>query len=627
MSRGRRLGLALGLVLVAGGLAVAIAPGLGSGIQPNAAILTGVGVTALVLAGLAVRARFNATESRPELPAVERPQSYATPGDGLDRQLAAVGAARPSRGARERRAIRERLEATAVAVLVRDGLSEGAAREALAGGTWTDDPHAAAFFADDPGEDVSLATQLRLSFSVEPTMRRRARHAIDALARRAGRAVMRGSSSARDAYEELDPNETVTRRTERWRGVSALALVAGAAGVLANQPALVVAGTVGVAFAALARAASPPDVALALERSVSDADPEPDDSVTVTVEVTNVGESTLPDLRLIDGVPPGLAVESGSPRLGTALRSGESATFSYDVTATRGAHAFEPALAVARDVSGTAECARRIRADATPITCVPTLAAAGELPLRAQTTGQPGRVLTEIGGSGVAFHTTREYRPGDPLSRIDWNGLAKTGELATVDFREERAASIVLLIDAREEAYRAPSPDAESAVERSVRAVRSLYDALTSEENRVGIAALSPEPCWLAPGVGTAHRARVQELLATHPALAPTPPDRPFYPSIRTRRLRRRLPEDAQLVVCSPLCDDSVVRLLQRLDAAGHRVTVVSPDPTGRETSGRRLAAVERRLRLSRLRSASIPALDWRDEPLATALARAGGSG
>lgn len=437
---------------------------------------------------------------------------------------------------------------------------------------------------------------------------------------------MSRSSDTPNEYADLGPTETVTRRTERWRGVSALALVAGAAGVLTDQPALVVAGTVGIAFAALARAASPPGIELALERSVSNADPDLDETVTVTTTVTNAGESILPDLRVIDGVPPMLDVDSGSPRLGTALRPGESVMLSYDVTATRGKHEFEPALAVARDVSGTAERARRVRADATPITCVPSLDAAGELPLRAQTTGQPGRVPTEIGGSGVTFHTTREYRPGDPLSRIDWNGLAKTGELATVDFREQRTASVVLLIDAREEAYRAPGPDAESAVERAVRAAGALYDVLTDEENRVGIAALSPEPCWLAPGGGTAHRARVQELLATHPALAPTPPDAPFYQSIRARRLRRRLPDDAQLVVCSPLCDDSVVRLLQRFDAAGHRVTVVSPDPTDTGTPGHRLAAVERRLRLSTLRRASIPALDWRDEPLATALARAGGS-
>lgn len=186
MSRSRRLGLALGLALVAGGLAVAVAPGLGSGIRPNAAILTGVGIVALVLAGMAVRARLGATDRRPDLPAVERSQSHATPGDGFDQRLAAMASPGRLRGARDRRQVRDRLETTAIAVLVRDGLAEDAAREALANGTWTDDPHAAAFFADDAGEDVSLTTQLRRSLSLEPTLKRRARHAIDALARRAG---------------------------------------------------------------------------------------------------------------------------------------------------------------------------------------------------------------------------------------------------------------------------------------------------------------------------------------------------------------------------------------------------------------------------------------------------------
>jgi hypothetical protein len=185
MSWGRRLGLVLGLALVAGGLAVAVAPELGSGIRPNTAVLTGTGIAALVLAGMAVRARLNATDRRPDLPAAERSQSHATPGEAFDRQLAAMASPGQLHSGRDRRQGRDRLEATAVAVLVRDGLAEDAARDALANGTWTNDPHAAAFFADDPGADVSLTTQLRRSLSLEPTITRRAHHAIDALARRA----------------------------------------------------------------------------------------------------------------------------------------------------------------------------------------------------------------------------------------------------------------------------------------------------------------------------------------------------------------------------------------------------------------------------------------------------------
>lgn len=52
-------------------------------------------------------------------------------------------------------------------------------------------------------------------------------------------------------------DEDRVRRTSRWRGVSALALCAGAVGILASSAGLVLCGVVGIAFAALSRAAQP----------------------------------------------------------------------------------------------------------------------------------------------------------------------------------------------------------------------------------------------------------------------------------------------------------------------------------------------------------------------------------
>ena len=186
MSRLRRLGLGFGLVLVAGGLAVAAVPGLAGGIGFGSAALTAVGLGALVLAVRAIRVRLTTTDRRPELPSPERRRPHPTPGDGFDGRLAALGSRGRLRGARDRRAVRERLEGVAIRVLVRDGLSEAAAREALARGTWTDDPHAAAFFAEASATDVPIEDRLRAAFSTEPLPGRRARHAIDALSRRAG---------------------------------------------------------------------------------------------------------------------------------------------------------------------------------------------------------------------------------------------------------------------------------------------------------------------------------------------------------------------------------------------------------------------------------------------------------
>lgn len=183
MSRLRRAGLVIGTVLVGIGLAVVFVPGLVGGFGVNPAFLTGIGLIALLGFGVAVRARLTVTDSQMELPTPERKRTHSTPGDEFDRQLTSLSARGRMRGAGERRAIRDRLDELAISVLVRDGDNEATARERLARGTWTDDPYAAAFFAEERASEVSLEDRLRAAFSSEPNSRKRARHAVDALAR------------------------------------------------------------------------------------------------------------------------------------------------------------------------------------------------------------------------------------------------------------------------------------------------------------------------------------------------------------------------------------------------------------------------------------------------------------
>ena len=422
------------------------------------------------------------------------------------------------------------------------------------------------------------------------------------------------------------PGETLDRETNRWEGVNALSLTAGALGVLLGRPGLLLVAVVGVAFGAFALAARPPEVHVELSRELERTAAPPGDRVRVTVTVRNAGGSLLPDLRLVDGVPDALDVVEGSPRTATALRPGKAASFSYTVRASRGDHEFDPVTVLARGFSGAIEreTAVRARGDGR-LACTPRLDVGDPLPLRALTTGYTGRVVTDTGGPGTEFHAVREYRPGDPLSRIDWKRAARTGEYATLEFRRERAATVVLLVDTREVSYLAPDPDAPSAVERSVAAAGELFTSLLSTGDRVGLAAFGPGAYWLAPGAGGDHRARAQQALATEGSFAPTPRDEPFFPGLELSRLRRRLPADAQLVLFSPLCDDYVVRAARRLDAYGHPVTVVSPDPTADGTAGETLAGIERGLRCSQLREVGIRVVDWApDEHLGSAVAAAG---
>jgi uncharacterized protein (DUF58 family) len=245
------------------------------------------------------------------------------------------------------------------------------------------------------------------------------------------------------------------------------------------------------------------------------------------------------------------------------------------------------------------------------------------VPLREQGTRYAGQVATGSGGEGIEFHATREYRPGDPPGRIDWNRRARTGELSTVEYREERAASVVVVVDARPAAHVAPSMDAPSAVDRSVDAAGRLCAALLDSGNRVGLAALGPEELWVPPASGRDHRTRLRRALATSPVLAPVPPTE------RTsnegwRWLDGRLPQGAQVLLLSPLVDGYAATAARWLEVRHHPVTVVSPDATGAETPGRRLARVGRAIRMTDLRSAGVSVVDWpRDSRLTSALAGA----
>lgn len=409
--------------------------------------------------------------------------------------------------------------------------------------------------------------------------------------------------------------------TNRWTGIAGVALLAVGIGVLTEQPGAILAGVVATAYAAAARSGDAPAPALGLSRTLDRSNPEEDDAVEVTVRVENAGE-TLADLRIVDGVPPGLEVVDGSPRHATALRAGEVETFSYSVRAVRGVHEWTAADVVTRSLSGAQE-RREVLESATTLRCVPELGTDVELPLRGLATRSVGRIETDVGGPGIEFHAVREYRRGDPVRRVDWNRLARTGERSTVELRRERAATVALVVDARREAYRAPNRETAHAVERSADAVGRTLTALLSAGDRVGLAALSPRECWIAPGSGRDHRERARELLADSPAFAPTPPEDYLPRRTAVDWLRGRLAEGTQIVLFSPVCDDVIVGIARRLDARGHLVTVVSPDPTGEGTPGRTLAAIARRNRLRRLRRAGLRVVDWGDEPLAGAIARA----
>jgi len=146
--------------------------------------------------------------------------------------------------------------------------------------------------------------------------------------------------------------------------------------------------------------------------------------------------------------------------------------------------------------------------------------------------------------------------------------------------------------------------------------------ALLDEGHQVGIGAFGSQDCFLAPDSGVSHRQRCRDLLATDPAFH-TQTDTDRTGRYWLSQLRRRLPDNTQLLVLSPLLDARGVRLLREFEAYGHLTTVISPDPTTSATASCRLMRARRRLMMTELRGAGVPVLDWPPgESLETVLKR-----
>ncbi|CCQ34254.1 conserved repeat domain protein (DUF58) [Halorhabdus tiamatea SARL4B] len=601
------------MLAVLGGIAIIVRPSLASDVALEYGIVPVLGVAVLAVAlrywiGLALTSIESAT-----LPTVEGRASISVPGGAFDRTIADRRVSSITR-LRAREAVLDRLRSVAEQLSGRD-------RTGPEGTSAGSDDAVDALFEDGAG----LRERLRDARTGETAFQRQVRAAVAALADRHD--GERPSIELDVTADEPVPTPTQPglRATNRWRLLKPMGLTAVGIGAVFGSATLLLVGALVGGVAVVAAAGSAPSTSIRITRQVESTQPTPGEAVRVTIEVENVGNRFVPDLRVVDRVPEGLSVTAGSPRYGTALRPGATATYDYRVTSVRGRHEFGDAALSVRNFSGTLERVEDVSvAGDAAVTYDVRRAMERAVPVRDQTSRSVGRVVTDVGGSGVEFHSVRQYRTGDPLNRIDWSRAARGEGLATLQFREERSATVVVLVDARREAYVAPETDAPSAVDRSVLAAAEITSALLDSDDQVGLAALSPRQCWVSPGSGHAHLTRLQAALANADAFDPRPPEQAFKPAIRLPSIRKRLPGVAQLIVLSPVCDDELLTVVRQLQASGHSATVVSPDATGGVTPGRTLARIERDRRLSKLREAGVRVVDWDPaDPLALALSAA----
>lgn len=425
------------------------------------------------------------------------------------------------------------------------------------------------------------------------------------------------------------------QRVHRYRSLLALTAVLIAAGIGARSRILLVAGIVPLLFVlqgALATG-SPLEDRIEVERELRPETPLPGQPVHVTVTLTNISSSTIPDLRVVDGVPAELGIADGKPRASGILRAGHELTVTYSLATNRGTYEFDPVQVRARNLSGTIVAESKLTPDGQ--ISFESRVATDDVPIARQTMTFTGPLATETGGPGVEFYATREYRAGDPIKRINWNHYAKTGDLSTIEYREQRAARITIVIDSRQPAHVSSQPSVPTGATLCAYAASLTVGVLLEDGHSVALAALGVDdplrsgqpPAWTSvdEGVTFAERAAMicnAAATGTDETVADTTALAADGGAFNHHRLLSRLSADAQVLFCTPALDDEVVSIAEAVRAQGHELTVLSPQITNTDIGGR-ISSLSRADRLLEMRTLGGSVVDWeRDEQLPTALAR-----
>jgi hypothetical protein len=171
----------VGVAAVAVGFVAVVNRGIAAAIDPSTVVVTLVGALAVVQ-GVRYANERRGRDRRIDDPGEPERRARATvPGADLDDRIARMTSSSIG-GYASRRELRERVRTVAVAAVARDrNCPTAAAERAVTAGDWTDDPTAAAFFAD--GASYPLRVRLRAAVRGRSRYGYGLRAAIDAIGR------------------------------------------------------------------------------------------------------------------------------------------------------------------------------------------------------------------------------------------------------------------------------------------------------------------------------------------------------------------------------------------------------------------------------------------------------------
>lgn len=217
-----------------------------------------------------------------------------------------------------------------------------------------------------------------------------------------------------------------------------------------------------------------------------------------------------------------------------------------------------------------------------------------------------GTHLTRHIGPGVEYADVRRYVPGDQLRTVNWPVSARRGSLHVTERLTDRAADVVVMIDA----YPQPPGPATEAADRVARgAVQVVQSALRSGD-RAGVVVLGDRhPRWLGADIGRRQFYRILDAMLTAGEDFETTPG--------TLAPRAALPPGAIVVAFSTLLDTEFALALIDVRKRGHTVVAVdvlegAPFEEERDGLVARMWSLQRSFMYRDMRTIGVDVVSWR---------------
>jgi len=369
----------------------------------------------------------------------------------------------------------------------------------------------------------------------------------------------------------------------------------------------------------------PPSVPkLAAVRSVSRERAPAGMPVEVELSIHNVGPA-LDLLEVVDVVPRELALAGGTNHTIAGLASDGTLRLHYVVRPTiKGDFRIGPVRVRSLDPLGLGaeDASLPVESRIVVAPAMEDLRRAKLAPRR--TRPWFGQVPSRRIGIGTDFWGVRDYVSGDEVRRINWKASARLDRLFTNEYEGERSGDVVIVLDARREAF--VGTETDNPIEHGVRAALGIADNVLASRNRVGLIVQRDVLDWVPPAFGRKQLYRILDHLVH------VRPGGEWPLAHIAWVLQRFFPQDALVVLISPLSDPTALSAVMSLAAGGYDVSIISPSPLAIEwrlgkqgtehDTALRILRIERENLISELRRVA-QVIDWDPStPLALPLRR-----